>query len=816
MFAFLLKHRLTKSESTRIKIAWALRFLYQVGLVSSWTIITALFVQTFGIENLLWLFAIEAFLYLIGSIFSSFFYRRLSIDTYTYALLFGAGGLALVALFWATYHGVGPVFFVLAFLAKSVFYNQLNIALYRRNEKFFSPTEAVKFMPIVESAVTLGGIAGAGLLVASLYVVDSLQVLYIWFLTCLSMAVLVKNIDSCLHLLPKLDNQPSQSIGPDFSESIKEAFKISFVRHMMVFLLLQTIVFTYLDVSLTQKLQKEIAHHSAEAYQLHDKENVLPHLKTSIFETVETGVNHVKSGTQKAIDFVSHDFIMHETLAHDLGVFHLMFGVIALFVQLVITSPILRSFGVVGAMAVNSLLVLLSGIGMALGYLDIKWASSVRHGTHSIGETAYHVSYYSLFSEKRESIRLFFEGIMRPAGILIMVLLLHFFSAKDLVILVPMIGVLLLLIGIHMKRAYTELSHKNMIDHQVLSSKLHAIEVMGQRGHSGAVNMLSRQLKDKSQHGLVRQKIIKTLTGVQSPLVLPTYVEILADPKESEEVKMKILDSMLQIKRLRNYLEDHAFSRHHLLQVLRSLFQETQSSHLKKLLVMNIFCHLPSDQVVPFFLETMKHADEKLQSIYLRSCKVFADPSLGFYLQSYLESESYRIQGHAIIALWNSGDRKALKLKIKQLLASQDKDALVAALYAIGEIDETGFKAELKKSLEHADEEIKLHASIALGKLGDHSVIETLASFMMKPEGKISSMAIGMIERVPADIRNDVLHQLRKGVSMRVAEILMEPVNQNAPVEKLNQNTLFALQRLYGLVGQLDDLVVIENALKKA
>lgn len=815
MFTFLSKHRLTKNEATRIRIAWSLRFLYQIGLVSSWTILTALFVQTFGIENLLWLFAIEASLYLIGSILSSFFNRRFSIDVYTYGLLIGCSFFALAALFWATYNGVGPIFFGLAFLGKSVFYNQLNIALYRRNEEFFSPTEAVKFMPIVESAVTLGAIAGAGLLVTSLYLVDSLQVLYIWFLACVSMAVLIKNIDSSLHLLPKLNDKEGVCGNLDFSSSIKEAFKISFFRHMTVFLLLQTIVFTYLDVSLTQKLQKEIAYHSVAAYELQNSESLLPHLQTSLFEKVETGVNHVKKGTEKAISFVSHEFIMHETLAHDLGVFHLMFGVIALLVQLFMTSPILRRFGVVGSMAVNSVLTFLSGIALALGYIDIKWASSVRHGTHSIGETAYHVSYYSLFSEKRESIRLFFEGMVRPIGVLLMVVLLHFFSSKELVILVPLIAAFLLLVGIYMKRSYTKLSHKNMVDHQIISSKLHAIEVMGQKGHANSVYMLADQLKNRDQHGLVRQKIIKTLTGVQSPLVLPTYVEILADEKESEEVKMKILDSMLQIKRLRSYLEEHAFSRHHLLQVLRSLFQETENNHLKKLLVMNIFCHLPSEQVVPFFLETMEHADEKLQSIYLRSCKVFADPSLGFYLKSYLQSESYRIQGHAIIALWNSGDRRSLKAKIKKMLASKDKEELVAALYAIGEVQEPAFKNEVKKSLEHADEEIQLHASIALGKLGDHSVIEKLASFMMKPEGRIASMAVGMIERVPVAIRNDVLHQLRKSVSLRVADILMSSENAKPTVENLNKNTLFTLQRLYRLVEQLDDLVVIENALKK-
>ena len=613
------KHRLTKSESTRIRLAWGLRFFYQVGLVTAWTILTALFVQHFGIDKILWLFAIEAFLYLISSLLASQLARRVSIDTYTYILLIGCISFVLGALGWVYLYEINEGFFAFAFIAKSVFYNQLNIALYRRNEEFFSPTEAVKFMPIVESAVTIGAIAGAGMLVGSLYFMESLEVLIWWIMACVFMAWMVFYIPKSLHHVPKLKESLVEANEP-FHLVIKDALRVSFVRHMIIFLFLQTIVFTYFDVVLTKDLQKEIAHHSEEmAYHKGESGNLMPHLQTSLIKSVETGVTHVKEKTVEAVNYVSHDFIMHETLAHDLGKFHLMFGIIALFVQFFLTSGILNRFGVVGSMAVNSTLVLLSGIGMALGYMHIKWASAVRHGTHSIGETAYHVSYYSLFSQKREAIRLFLEGVIRPLGVLMIVFLLSVFSPKELVVLMPLIGILLLLMCLHMKRAYTHLSSRNMQDHQVLSSKLHAIEVMGQRGHKGAVEALANQLRGTEQHPLVRQKVIKTLTGVQSPLIIPTYVEILADKNEPEEVKVKILDSMFQMKNLKGYLEEHAFSRHHLLNVLRDLFQETQNNHLKKLLVMNIFSHLPSDQVVPFFLETMKDADEKLQSIYLLS-----------------------------------------------------------------------------------------------------------------------------------------------------------------------------------------------------
>lgn len=814
MLNTLSRYRLTKSESARIRTAWGLRFFYQIGLVTAWTILTALFVQRFGIENILSLFAIEAVLYLIGSCGASFF-CRLSMDKYTYGLLAGCSGMILGAFVWAHLYGINQGFFVFAFAAKSIFYNQLNIALYRRNEEFFSPTEAVKFMPIVESAVTLGALAGAGLLVASLYIMDSIQVLTWWFIVCGLIAFTVFRIPNSLHNLPNLKEEKDES-KEQFLISIKEALKVSFVRHMIVFLFLQTIVFTYFDVVLTKDLQKEIAHHSQEARHRKEEKNILPHLQTSLIKKVGSGVSQVKETAVKAVDYVSHDFIMNETLAHDLGKFHLMFGVIALIVQFFITSGILSRFGVVGSMAVNSLLVLLSGVGMALGYMHIKWASAVRHGTHSIGETAYHVSYYSLFSEKRESIRLFLEGIVRPLGVLMMVALLHFFPSKELVILMPLIGVLLLLMCLHMKKAYTELSSQNMKDHQVLSSKLHAIEVMGQRGHSQSVVALANQLQNAEQHPLVRQKVISTLTGIKNPLIIPTYIEILSDKKESEEVKIKILDSMFQMKNLKGYLEGHAFSRHHLLKVLRNLFETTKNSHLKKLLVMNIFLHLPSDQVVPFFLDTMKHADEKLQSIYLRSCNVFTDPSLQFYLKPYLESDSSRIKGHAIIALWNSGDRKFLKKQIKSLLLQEEKDFQIAALYAIGEVEENSFRGQVKGFLNHLDDDIQLHAAIALAKLGDGSVVKILSRYILSSNSRISGMALGMIDRVPRDIRKDVLHELRKDVSHKVSSILHEQGVSTCKVDSLDKEALFSLQRLYGLVGQLDDLVIIEKALKKA
>jgi HEAT repeat protein len=109
---------------------------------------------------------------------------------------------------------------------------------------------------------------------------------------------------------------------------------------------------------------------------------------------------------------------------------------------------------------------------------------------------------------------------------------------------------------------------------------------------------------------------------------------------------------------------------------------------MKEKVVMSIFKHLPSHNSVPFFLETMEQADNRLKAIYLRSCRQFKDPEIVFYVRKYLNHPSARLRSHAVMALWSFEDKSFLRQKLYALLHSSDSENHISALYAFGEIQD--------------------------------------------------------------------------------------------------------------------------------
>lgn len=808
---FLKKTGLTEHEFVRVKIAWFLRFFYQLGWVVAWTIVTALFVESFGIHSLIYLFLGEAVLYGMSSLVASSVCRRCRLSTYTYGLIIGVCLSLLLA--WGVGSHNKELFFLFILIAKSFFFTQLSIALYRRNEELFSPSEAIRLMPRVESSVTFGSLIGSALMVLGLSFVEASEVLFLWVIGLLAIGAITYFIPRFLHVLPqwhKNEVQKDVSWMKEVSVALK---KLPFVRYMMLGVFVQAALFTFFDIQLTEHAQMGIVEHAQKDMASgHASPVVLQHLQASVFDVVKESAVDVAHHTKSAVDTLSTKVIMHETLAHDLGMLHLMFALLAVVFQFFITPFVLRRLGVIGSWMSYTGILFFSMIGMVLGYFPIQWASALRHGTHSLGESAYHVSFYSLSGSRREAVRLFLEGMIKPLGIASMATLLLVFPAS-----VVLWGGNIVLIGIlflwkPMRRAFTHISHRNIRSPQNIEEKIHSIEVLGQKGHVNSSKILVQELRDMECHALVRQKIIATLTRIQDPEILSSYIDILNDRKEEDDTRIQVLDSLLKLRGLREYLDKHAFGQHHLLQTLRGLFEKTDHNHLKKLVVMNIFRHMSPQDVVPFFLETIAQADERLQSIYLRSSKVFNDPGIRYYLQPYLEADNSRIKGHAVIALWNFEDRSRLRSILSDLIQQDTEKEIIAALYAFGEVKDEKSRKFIESYKNHENEVIRLHADIALAKIGDESCVSSLVNSIVEGSPQLAQMALGMIDRVDDVMREMILQEMKYRVSKRVLTILgPEKVRSVGDLGRLQKGLVHELKRLYRLVGQFDDLVAMER-----
>ncbi|MCF7917550.1 hypothetical protein K9L27_00910 [Candidatus Gracilibacteria bacterium] len=794
---------ISELEATRVKLTWGTRFLFQIGFVVSWTIVTALFVERFGIHNLLFLFLFDAGLCVLGTLFASFLIPRLELRTFLALGVFLTILSVGASFFWDANH---VAFFICVILAKDLFFSQVNIALYRRTESFFSPSEAQRLMPIIESAITFGAVVGAGLTLVFLEFLPTQYVLSVWLVSLVLIGVIVWNTPKILHTLPhfRIPKVVSQKTKNPLAEAVHGVGKIKFLRYILLALLLQTAVFSIIEFEFTKEVQGHVFSEPSQEVSFNFSQ-----LKASLFSDIQSTVVEVSHEVEETVEQATSHLIMHKTLAHDLGAFHLLFGLLALFVQL-LTPKILQKLGIIGSM-ITYFSILIIGLGATfLGYMPISILRAWQHGTHSIGETPYHISFYSLFSHSRESVRLFLEGIVKPLGVALGAFTILFISGEFVFAVGLGAIIILFVLGWNMKKSFTELSKENLKSDQDIEGKLHSIEVLGQRGHKNQGVFLAEELEKQDLHSVIRSKLIHTISNINDPRSVHTYIRILRNETEKQETKIDILDSLFHLEIPEQYWAEHAFTRYHLLGTLKEIFSQESQGHLKKLVVMNIFKHLPSHQVVPFFLETMKNADEKLKSIYLRSCKMFRDPEIAFYVQQYLDYSSPRIRSHAVIALWKFYNKTKLREVLDDLL-QKDNEGIIAAVYAIGEVDDESYKEVIFQYAHSNDSLVRLHALIALAKLKDERCMKGILEILFGDNEELSRAALHMLDRVSLDIRMHIEKEIQYEVSRRVATILQPQNHHFHELNELPENIFQSLKHLYWMAERYDDILVMDH-----
>lgn len=802
-------------EKPRLKYLWSLRFLFQVGLVFSWTIIAAVFVDHFGFAYLPHLLLAEALIFFLGSTFSNFLFLRTTHGQFMLGNIIGAMILVILAFLfrddvWA--------FFILSIIVKNLFFAQLNIALFRRTESLFSPDEARRLMPILDSAVTVGTVFAASLFLGLLEFF-SVTTLIIWWLLPLSvMGFLVKWGPQLLSEIPRLHKSYHEEHG-SFSAGIKAFSKVPFIKFMALLVVLQSALFAVVEIEFLKSVKEHATEHSmhfsaGENLQASIIKGGLDHNFEGIYHDVEEIVHHVEGAI---IDFTGPVFASN-TLAHDLGELSLLFGIIALFVQFFLTSSLLKRFGVAYTLVSYFSLFLLSGIALLFGGGSMNIVRGTQHGGLALFEVPYHMSFYSLSPEHREAIRHMLEGLVRPLGIFIGIIAYWTasqFLYAEISSAVVMVILCLAILGLitPFKNFYTKLSHTNLRSDKNISGKMQAVEVLGQKGHANGVDYLLKELRRKNIPEIAREKIIKTLTQVGDPSIIHDYLEILVDKNESIKMKVQVLDSLLKFESLRPYWEEHAFSQHHLLKVLQDIYETTQDQHLKKLSIMNIFQHLPAHQVAPFFLETIKNAEEALLSVCLRSAaELFKDPEISFYLRQYLHHKSPRLRGHAVISLWRFDEKGILRGILRDLLDSHDREENIAGIYALGEVRDQSLESHLYPYLEHHDFGTRAHALVALAKLGNTKSIYGLLEILFQSHPDEAQKVFYMLKRAPQIIRDKLKKEIQIMVSDHVLKVLLEAdVREITHLQRLTEERKNYLKWLYRLAGRYDDVLIFER-----
>lgn len=805
MFSIAKKLGISAHEVGRVKFMWWLRFLFQVGFVFAWTIVTAIFIDIFTIENILWLILGDAVLFLLGSFLANYLFLKTNHNVFLSSTVLGT--IVLVSIATIFRHNAF-LFFGAALLAKDFFFSQLGIAILRKNESLFSPQEAQRIMPILESALTFGTIFSAIMFLWLLDYYPTETLLAFWLVPLSCMFVMIVRAPSILQEMPSLHKE-KVSVSNNIFENFRAAERVPFLKLMTLVVFFQAALFSMVEFEFIKSVKEHSNPH--EKVEIHTE-----YLQTNLLKDAIPKIKEVGHKIAETVEQTKSNLFVHDTVAHDLGFLSLVFGLVSLIVQLFLSRWCFKKIGVVNTMGVYFAGFLGMIAWFFTGGISMSFVRGFQHGFHSLFEAPYHLSFYAIFSEKRESIRHLFEGFVKPVGIIfgvMMLLILQFFDHYVGGGLMAVFAIIILMLVVVMRSKFTNLSTKNLTSNQNVSAKLHAVEVLAQKGHSANTTLiLAEELLKQETHPIVQEKIIKTLSLINEPEAVHVYLTILSDTQANEELKIQILESLLKLEKLRDYWGLHAFSQHHLLRMLQNIFEETNHKHMRKLVVMNIFAHLPAHKVAPYFIEILENSDSELQAICLRSAsEVFDDPEMGYYVREYLEKGNSKLKGYAIIALWKFEDQQKLMTIIDELLQG-DQAAQIAAIYAIGETGCTKWNEELYRYVGAEDVQLRLHALVALTKMGNEDVVPEILAILFGKDEALAQKLFFMLKRVGTDQRDLIKNEIQHEVSRRVLEILLaESVTHKDHLQNLSKDVKRYLTHLYRLGEKYDDLVMMEG-----
>lgn len=767
----------TNDEWPRIAISWFLQLFYRIGYIIGWTIFISLFITNFGIRLLPFFFIIYALFRIIGAVlFSNYIHHFKKDKIILFTALTGA-----VLLFSVSFLRVvsEPVFILVALPVIAVFFSQLYIVNSAFIEELFSPLESERTFPIIESAETIGGIIGGLLIALFASHIPTSNFVYLVVISLLFVAPLILFHRQLLKKLPFINFKRKKRLPKLNIEVVKQQLmrikKLPFLKVLLVVVLIQWLFMNLLEFQYTKAVFQNISHESAH---------------------------------------------MEQELTFGLGSLHILFHSFALVMQLLVAGRIISSLGVIGSLVLHPIVTLLSlgGLLFRFGFLTAILTKNNFEMTSVIHKSAYHTSYYAFEPEIREQAREVLEGFAQPIGmiagmimLLIMQELLHG-AALTSGITALMIGIMVIMLYLLLKNEnkYTRISIKNLFHSNDPLLQLNAIEVLGERGHKNATEILTKMLRKKTIDKKVKIKILETLGHMQDPLAILEIIDCLQD--KSRDVRIAALKSLDSFKKLEKDSINRPFSIHRINEVLKKVFSQEDDNSLKAMAI-RILTKINKKDIVPFLLDILKTANNQLKADCIEVCSTFNDINIAHYLLPYLSSDDPKIRAQTIVALWKFKKfRMQLMDTFKEMLYSENKKERLEAYRVIGNINAIQEKNRLIESLASDDNYERFTAAVALAKMGFKEGVPHIAQSLLEDNTLGRSYHLSIHENLPKNIKKHVLNSARQQVCRYVNNLLNNTEAQN--IEELDKNTLLQLRKAYELVNEHEEVQNIDDILK--
>ncbi|MBT4937464.1 MFS transporter, partial [Candidatus Peregrinibacteria bacterium] len=541
-------------EWPRILLSWLLKFFIQICFIMGSTILLALFIEQYHIENLPLLYIISALFVVGGSVIFSFILDRFEKKReILYLSLF-----ACISFILSPYFQENPIlFFGTLFVSISVIISQLNIITSLFIEELFSPLESERTFPIIESSEPLGGIAAGSILYAGVtfFHFSAMHLLYfVGGIITLVIPVLLIFM-KVANKVPKLESQEEKMARKNnrFEKTKKGLRHIKGLPFLKGMLLVVFLHFAFV--------------------------NLVEFQYTTV---LDAAVQHEESSTESHAD----------ALTHGLALWHVMFSLIAFLAQILSVSRIHKKLGVMKSMQIHPLLNIVgaAALFMKFGYATGIAARGIFELSTIMHRTSYHASFYVIKKSIREHVKEFMEGIIRPFGIIAGTLILYliiYFVPEDFqhmfISACMMIIMLLMAFVLHrMRSQYTLTAKKNLNARNPNVEKINAVEILAQNGHKNVSEILGKNLHDK-QHVHIQCKLLDTIGSVQDVNSIPDILRMFQS--KNIQVQQTAVQSLMAYQDLGGHFFSQSFAKHRVIESLQSLFLKSKSKKVKSAVV---------------------------------------------------------------------------------------------------------------------------------------------------------------------------------------------------------------------------------------
>ncbi len=827
---FLLKLlNISKHEIGRVVEAWLVRLCYQTGYIISFTVLTAIIVNEFGISELPYLYIANAVIMIIGSLFYSYILRRLPHKGIIITSILLAV-VTFLASIWMFADNI-TLFLISALFSLSFFVGQIYILLLAWIEELFSPNENQRANPLIETSEPIGGITGGIILVLFAGKIPIANFMYFTaaFLFCIVpiMVFFFRKRFGRISLVTPDEEKHEEHHTSSLQKGFHHLKAIPFVRGLAIVIMLQWVFINMVNFEYTKAVDANVSNGNSHSVST----EVSDHGEESSAKTVASTDDHGETKEEEGhaaapIDGYDpapqHSSSHEDALTHGLGTLHIILSIFMLFMQLFFSSRVVTKLGIVRSMQLLPGLSLISAIGMFLNFnfATAVVAKAVNEMFLVVTNNAYHNAYYAITEHVREQIREFLEGIVRPFGVIIGTSLLLIYQmyvpyemVDNAIILSIAAVVIVMLVVLHtIREKYTQLAKKNLDINGDHPEKFNAIEILSQSGHSEASTILTRNLLSKKETSASKIKILRSLAIIKDIDAMPEILSCLTD--QDPQVQIQACKTLSSYRQLGRHFYTQAFARHRVLRTLKELFKEKASPELR-IEMMQVFANIQHDDIVDFLLELLETEPEETKDDLIAVIGMFNDINAAHYIEKYLGSSVPQIKAKTIIALWQF---KKYRLKLLVHLMSMlddetDIPMILSGIHVIGETKSLQETPRLLEFLKHENQEVRAHAAIALAKIGVYESMEHVLSMLLHSDKERSIASKQLIQNIDPYYIKTLYAQLEQQIYSSIRDLV--GYTKKISLKELTKEKLEILKHYFILLEQEHNLIKIENMLRK-